>query len=101
MAMPTYCVKPSMARSESDASFDLSHDRREVTELRRTNEILKAALAFSLRRPTHTGASECFHRYTRSLRDRADLPGTPSWSGELETGRPSNPEQPVLLGFIH
>ena len=34
---------------------------REVKELRRTNEILKAASSFSPRRPTHTGASDGVH----------------------------------------
>jgi transposase len=49
--------------------------RREVFELRRTNEILKAANVFSRASSIHTVRGERVHRDgARPLRGRADLP---------------------------
>ena len=48
---------------------------REVRELRRVNEILKAASAFSRRSSTRPGRSgDVYRRLPRPLRGRADVP---------------------------
>ncbi len=54
---------------------ELRRLRKENYELRRANEILKAASAYSLASSTRPGRSDELHRSaSRSLRGRADLP---------------------------
>ena len=55
---------------------ELKDLRKEVRELRRANEILKSASAFSPRSSTSPGRDDPLHQRTpRSIRGRADLSG--------------------------
>lgn len=82
--------KPGVTTAEAQRIKELE---KEVRELRRTNEILKAASAVSHRRPTRTGASERVHRRTSSLRGSSrsaghSVPGPePTTSARIDSRR--------------
>jgi transposase len=65
-------LRPDLPTSEERE--EIKALRKEVYELRRANEILKAASVFSRSSSTQTGRSEPLHRRApRPLRRRADL----------------------------
>jgi transposase len=67
---------------------------REVRELRRANEILKSAAAFSPGNSTPDRPDSRLHRRSpRRIRRRADLPGARSRAGDVLRG-----PQPAALG---
>jgi transposase len=65
-------LRPDLATREERE--EIKALRKEVYELRRANEILKAASVFSRPSSTKTGRSErVYQRASRALRGRADL----------------------------
>jgi len=92
----------------TDEREELKRLRKEVAELRRANDILKAASAFSPRSSTRPGDGHDVHqRASCPLRGRAGPPGPGGCrvhllrlAGPPAASQPARPDDQVLLGRI-